>query len=218
VGRPARVDRDAIAEAVLEIGLSQSSMKAVAAHLGVSVPGLYHHVKNRRELLLLAAERSMAQARLPEDRGQHWSEWLREWGRYSRDAFVEDPEVFDQYLRGAVNWDRMLEVVDSVISILTRQGFVPTEALAAWDAVGRCAIGSAVHVIRSRTATEQGRPPVAEMHRVLARRPSDQLLGARAVVDAFPGDDDAAFEDEVTTVLVGIAVRRGERWEDIAGR
>ena len=50
VGRPARIDRDAIAEAVLELGLDGISMKAVADHLGVSVAGLYHHVSNRREL------------------------------------------------------------------------------------------------------------------------------------------------------------------------
>ena len=35
VGRPARIDEDAIAEAVLESGLGRSSMKAVAEHLGV---------------------------------------------------------------------------------------------------------------------------------------------------------------------------------------
>ena len=170
VGRPARIDRAAIADAVLAIGLDQSSMKAVAAHLGVSVAGLYHHVKNRKELLLLAAERSLAGMRLPEDRGQHWSEWLREWGRYSRQAFVEEPEIFEQYLSGAVSSERLVEVVDSVILVLNRQGFSPAAALQAWDAVGRCAVGSAVDAIRQRQATEAGRPPVAEWHRVLARQ------------------------------------------------
>src|SRR5580700_1823236 len=139
VGRPARIDRDAIAQAVLEIGLEQSSMKAVAEHRGVSVPGLYHHVRNRKELLLLAAQRSMAQMKLPNHEGKHWSEWLREWGRYSRNAFVEEPEVFAQYLSGAVSWDQVVEVVDSAVQILTRQGFTPDAALQAWGAVGTCA-------------------------------------------------------------------------------
>lgn len=217
VGRPPRIDRAAIADAVLEIGLAHSSMKAVAAHLGVSVAGLYHHVRNRKELLLLAAERSLAGMPLPEDRGQHWSEWLREWATYSRSAFVEEPEVFEQYLSGAVSSDRVVEVVDSVILILTRQGFSPADALAAWDSVGRCAVGSAVDAIRQRSATDRGRPPVAEWHRVLAQRPTDQLTGARAVVDRLPGDRDAEWDEELTTVLVGIAVRRGEPWQPIAG-
>ena len=69
VGRPARIDRDAIAEAVLELGLDGISMKAVADHLGVSVAGLYHHVSNRRELLVLAAERSLS----PRRRRRTWA-------------------------------------------------------------------------------------------------------------------------------------------------
>ncbi len=217
VGRPPRIDRAAIADAVLEIGLADSSMKAVAAHLGVSVPGLYHHVKNRKELLLIAAERSLARMRLPEDRGQHWSEWLREWARYSRRAFVEDPEVFDQFLRGAVSWERVVEVMDSVIQILTRQGFTADEALGTWEAVGRCTVGSAVDAIRQRWATDAGHPPLAELHRVLARHAPNELAGARAVVEALPVDREAEFDDEVTTLLVGIAVRRGEPWEPILG-
>ncbi len=211
VGRPPRVDRDDIAEAVLEIGLEQSSMKAVAAQLGISVPGLYHHVRNRKELLLLAAERSLARVRLPEDRGQHWSTWLREWGRYSRTALVEDPEVFNQYLIGAVSWDQMVEVVDSVIQVLTRQGFTPAEAMSAWDAVGRCAVGSVVQELRVRAATEAGRPPLAELLRLLSDRPGEELRGVRAVVDAAAVGEDERFEDDLTTVLVGIAARRGEQ-------
>jgi AcrR family transcriptional regulator len=216
VGRPARIDRDAIAEAVLEIGLARSSMKAVAEHLGVSVPGLYHHVRNRKELLLLAAQRSMGQMQLPNHEGKHWSEWLREWGRYSRGAFIDQPEVLSQYLSGAVSWDQVVEVIDSVIGVLTPQGFSAASALAAWDAVGGCAIGSAVVAIRHRGSVESGHPPIAEWHRVLAQRPDEELVGARAVVDSFGRDLDADFEDEMTTILVGIAVRRGEPWEAVA--
>jgi AcrR family transcriptional regulator len=215
VGRPPRIDRDAIAAAVLDIGLDRSSMKAVAEHLGVSVPGLYHHVRNRKELLLLAAERSLAKMRLPEDRGQHWSEWLREWSRYSRASLVDDPELFNQYLSGALSWDSMVEVVDSVLRVLTRQGFSPVEAKAAWDAVGRVALGSVADTIRQRAAAESGRPRAAELHRILARRDRDDLAGVRAVVDWAPHPEEE-FEAELTTLLIGIAVRRGEPWSDIA--
>lgn len=215
VGRPARIDRDAIAEAVLEIGLEQSSMKAVAEHLGVSVPGLYHHVRNKKELLLLAAQRSMAQMTLPNHEGKHWSEWLREWGRYSRNAFVEEPEVLGQYLSGAVSWEQVVEVVDSVIQVLTPQGFTPESALAAWDAIGGCAIGSAVVAIRYQSGVKSGHPPMAEWHRILAQRPADELMGARSVMTSLGADLEANFEEEMTTLLVGIAARQGEPWEFI---
>lgn len=212
VGRPARIDRTAIADAVLAVGLANASMKTVAEHLGMSVPGLYHHVRNRKELLLLAAERSMASMALPEHRGQHWTEWLREWARYSRAALVEDPVVFEQFLAGAVSWERVVEVADSVIRVLTAQGFTPAEALQAWDAVGRLALGAAAEAVRLSASARSGRPPLAEWHRVLAAHPGDELPGARSVVDAQPWDLEVLFEDELATMLVGIAARRGEPW------
>lgn len=215
VGRPPRIDRDAIADAVLEIGLEQCSMKSVAAHLGVSVPGLYHHVANRKELLLLAAERSMASLPLPEDRGQHWSEWLREWARYSRSSFVDDPEILTQFLSGALSVERMVDVIDSVIQVLTGQGFEPHEAMEAWDAVGRCALGAAVEAIRQHAGAEAGRPLVPEVHRLLAERPPEDLPGVRAVFAGYDKDLIAEFEEDLTTLLVGIAVRRGEPWEPV---
>ncbi len=215
VGRPSRIDRRAIAETVLAIGLEHASMKAVAAHLGISVPGLYHHVRNRKELLLLAAEHSLSRNIPPEDRGQHWSEWLREWARYTRSAFVEQPEVFAQFLSGALSWDQMVDVIDSVITVLTRQGFGVADAMAAWGSVTRAALGSVVQEIRLRAATEAGHPPLAELLRLLAERPADQLAGVRALLDTAPAGTEDAFEDELTTLLVGIAVRRGESPEDV---
>jgi AcrR family transcriptional regulator len=216
VGRPPRIDRQAIADAVLEIGLSRASMKAVAEHLGVSVGGLYHHVRNRSELLMLAAERSLGAVELPEDRGQHWAEWLREWGRYSRNAFVEQPAVFEQFLAGAVAAERVVEVSDSVIQVLTRQGFTPREALAAWDAVGRLALGAAAESVRQSAAARSGRSLAAEWQRVLGMLPPDALPGARAISSEALWDLEAAFEEELTTLLIGVAVRRGEPWEPVA--
>ena len=51
IGRPPRIDLAAIADAVLVIGFDDVTMRRVADHLGVSVPGLYHYVKGRDDLL-----------------------------------------------------------------------------------------------------------------------------------------------------------------------
>lgn len=215
-GRPSRVDRQAIADAVLEIGLQNSSMKAVAAYLGISVPGLYHHVKNKRDLLLLAAERSMTRMRLPEYRGQHWSEWLREWARYTRSAFISEPQVFAQFMSGAIKWSQMVDVIESVQVILSSQGFSPVDAIAAWSAVTQCALGSVVAAIRDQVGDEPWHEPLAELARVLGEHPADELTSLRAVVEAARASSaDDFFEDQLTTVLVGIAARRGEDWRFI---
>ena len=43
-GRPPRVDESAIAAAVLQIGTENATMRRVAEHLGISLPGLYHQL------------------------------------------------------------------------------------------------------------------------------------------------------------------------------
>jgi len=218
VGRPARIDRTAIAEAVLDIGLDGISMKAVADHLGVSVAGLYHHVGNRRELLVLAAEYSLSRVAAPEDTGQHWDEWLREWARHVHRSFVEEPEILVQFMNGGLRWDAMGEFVDSVIRVLGRAGFDPIEAMAAFDTLAQCAVGAAVQVIRERAAAEEGRSLLSELHGIVAVCRADELVGLRALLDLPLIRTGPDFEDHMTTVLVGLAVRRGEDWEPIAER
>ena len=163
VGRPPRIDRAAIAEAVLDLGLDGISMKVVADHLGVSVAGLYHHVRNRRELLVLAAEYSIARVPAPEDRGQHWDEWLREWARHVYSSFVEEPEVLSQFLTGALRWESMVTVIDSVIQVLGRAGFDPIAAVEAFDTVAFYAVGAAAHELRRRGAAAEGRSTMVEL-------------------------------------------------------
>lgn len=71
VGRPARVDREQIAQAAADIGLSELTMRAVADRLGVSVTSLYYHVRDREELRNLAADRTAAKHQVPTPRGPH---------------------------------------------------------------------------------------------------------------------------------------------------
>jgi AcrR family transcriptional regulator len=89
-----------IARAASEIGLDNVTMKAVAEHLGVSVPGLYHHVDGRDDLMRLATAYSAQRIVLPGDRGQHWTEWLLEWSRHAFEVFVAQPEMLNQVQRG----------------------------------------------------------------------------------------------------------------------
>ena len=218
VGRPARIDRRAIAEAVLELGLDGISMKAVADHLGVSVAGLYHHVHNRRELLVLAAEHSLSRLPAPADTGQHWDEWLREWARHVHASYVEEPEILVQFMSGALRWESMVDVVDSVIRVLGRAGFAPADAVGAFGTVAQCAVGAAVQEIRERGAASEGRSTLAELHRMVASRPAEELTGLRALLELPPIRYGGGFEDHLTTVMVGIAVRRGEDWAPVLAR
>jgi AcrR family transcriptional regulator len=210
IGRPPRIDLAAIADAVLEIGFEDATMRRVADHLGVSVPGLYHYVKGRDDLLRVAAERALSRVELPEDRGQHWAEWLRSWARYIRTALATRSELVEHFVTGGLDDDRLLEVIGLALDVLQRDGFEPAEAMAAWEAVSSMALGSAVEDIREQTAAADGRPWLTRVFAALAKRPPEALPTLRALAaDGTVVDRDEAFEERLTTVIVGIAVRRG---------
>jgi AcrR family transcriptional regulator len=206
VGRPPRIDREAIARAALDIGLDQVTMKRVAAKLGMSVAGLYHHVRGRDELMKLAFEQSLSEMPLPEDHGQHWTEWLREWARHTRTAMASQPELVQRYTSGSISSDRVVEAIGRVLEVLHRSGFEPPAAMAAFRVVANVAVGSAIDDIREAEAIDVGSPVMARMHAVLARLPSTELPTLRSLVaSGYVPDSDQDFEDRLTTVLTGIA-------------
>lgn len=205
VGRPPRISRAAIAEAAADIGLDDLTLKAVAERLGVSVPGLYHHVRGRDDLLRLAAEHSVRQHRVPVDHGQHWALWLLEWARHNRESFRGEPALLAQYVEGAISTEVIVDNAETILAVLCRQGFGVVEAQTAYELVSSCAIGFAVSDLRRRRAEDDGHPLLGE--------PGDDHPFVRSLLAAGREPD---FDAEITTVLRGIAAERGERWTTVA--
>jgi AcrR family transcriptional regulator len=210
VGRPPRISRGLIAEAAHEVGLAELTLKAVADHLDVSVAALYHHIDGKDELKRLAAEYSVTRVRLPEDRGQHWASWLLEWAIYNRNAFLAEPALLVQYVEGGVSSEAIADNVDIILGRLVHQGFTVREAWEAYTIISACAIGAAVNAIYESEAAAKGRPIIAEHHRVLAQRGPGELTHVRALVAELAVGPPPSFTAKVRTVLVGIAVERGE--------
>lgn len=218
VGRPPKIDREMIAKAAHEIGLTGLTMKAVAERLGVSVPGLYHHIEGKDDLMRLAAEYSAGRIELPKDRGQHWAVWLYEWADYNRDAFMAQPELLKQFIEGAIGADRTAATYETVLSRLVREGFSVAEALLAYSAVSEYAVGAAVIAIRERRAAAAGRPAMAEFHRVLAQNDDDAFPHLRRMIaDATTRPSDG-FHEGLMLILRGICEDRGERWSGVRSK
>jgi AcrR family transcriptional regulator len=214
-GRPPRIDRAAIAQAAGEIPLTDLSMRSVADRLGVSVPGLYHYVQGRDELLALAAEQSVRRLPLPVDRDQHWAAWLHEWAVYTRTAFVSDPGLLRQYTDGGIGVEVMAANIDAALALCIRQGFSPSEALYAYELVSECALGAAVSQIREDNAREEDRPFSREVRRILARGDLS-LPHLGMIVGEAEFEPSARFHTQIVTVLTGIALQRGEPPAEVA--
>ncbi|WP_123664941.1 TetR/AcrR family transcriptional regulator [Actinocorallia herbida] len=207
-GRPPRIDRAAIAAAAGALPLTDLTMRSVAERLGVTVSSLYHYVAGRDDLFALAAEQTAHRLTLPADHGQHWAVWFHEWATYIQRAFVADPGLLKQYIDGAISVEAMADNIDAALDLCVRQGFTPAEALHAYDLVSECALGAAVARIRADAAASAGRDLTRDVRRLIADgRPLPHLsaLASTGALDAPP-----PFHDHITTVLLGLALRRGE--------
>jgi AcrR family transcriptional regulator len=210
VGRPPRINRQMIAEAAHELGLEQLTLKAVADHLGVSIAALYHYVSGKDDLLRLAAEHSVALVPRPEDRGQHWTVWLLEWAIYNRDVFLARAGLLEQYMDGTVSAGSIATNVDRILGVLVQQGFSIADANATYELVSSYGLGAAVVTIREREARAAGMDVAATYKALLRGRGRDELPHLRALLGADAGAVRRPFEENIATILMGIAVRRGE--------
>ena len=88
VGRPARISREDIADAALEIGLHAATVKTIAQRLGVDHSSLYRHVTGRDDIVFAAADRAIATL--------DWERETNDWRDYIR---VAAEAVWDLYSR-----------------------------------------------------------------------------------------------------------------------
>ena len=211
LGRPPRITPAQIAEAALAIGLDQATIRNVADRLGMSVPGLYHHVRTREELLAMAAAHGLGEVPLPEARGQPWTDWMLEYGRFVFDALVAQPEIVGQILSGTYNTIRLAQHLDGIFTVLTARGFTVDEADETRRRLTDAVNGAAVAEIGRRATIDDGHPRLEDLRRaVQALGPTTVPLLAELVSTHDAADDDDPF-DTVRLVVAAMAAERGDR-------
>ena len=164
-GRPAGVSTTEIAEAALGLGLENATIRTVAERLGMSVPGLYHHVRTREDLLAIAAAHSLGAAELPPHEGLELDEWLTNYGRFVFDALVAQPEVIGQIIAGTVNTVRMAQHLERFLQVLSDHGRSLQEAYDAYRFLNATIVGAAASEIAIRAAEEAGHSSTEDLRR-----------------------------------------------------
>lgn len=208
VGRPPTISTAQIAEAALSIGLDRATVRNVAEYLGISVPGLYHHVRTREELLAVAAGHSLGALELPEYRGQEWTEWLLEYAQFVYDALVARPEIIGQILAGTVNTLREAQHLERFFEVLGNHGFTVTDAYDTYQQLTAAVVGAAASCVGRRAATDAGHPPLVDLRRAAKALGTESVPLVHELVRdrRFPHSDPF---DAVRLVVVGIA--KGQR-------
>ena len=125
MARPALISRDAILEATLDLaeegGLGAVSMRSVAARLGVTPMALYHHVRDKDDLLDGLVERLLAELPLP-DPSLPPEERLHALAMSMREAAIRHPGTFLMLLRRPVVTPDSLALRDVVYDALRDAG------------------------------------------------------------------------------------------------
>lgn len=158
------LSRDRIVESALDLardeGLSGVSMRKLAQELGVEAMSLYHHIPNKRALLILMAERSLATLP-PVDPDLEWTERLVQlFGDLFR-AGVENPAMITVLAAQELNpgvahsSDSALGLIESVLSILAESGLEQRHRVHVYNSLINLVYGFVV--VRSGAA---GEPPV----------------------------------------------------------
>jgi AcrR family transcriptional regulator len=208
-GRPAKVTRTQIAEATLAIGMDRATVRAVAQALGMSTPGLYHHVRIREDLLDIAAAHALRLRPIPDPAGKTWEAWLSEHARQVFDVLVTQPAFITYMLSGPHYASARLEQLEQILQVLMGWGFSLEEAYETYLQVISAVIGAAGYVARENTLDAAGHGRDVDVQAALSELGTDALPLVRRLYSGRAAEKQEIFETVMRTVLDGIAVRRG---------
>lgn len=211
-GRPPKVTRRRIVDAVLAEGFAGLTVPAVAERLGVTTMTLYRHVPTRAELLALAWDDVLERHTWP-DLALPWRELLTEHASALWDLLASHGGVVTE-MSTAILPARMAGLFDDLAVCLVEQGFTADEALLAVDTVIDMTLDH-------RRGVENLAQPVEGRAEDLRDQiesiweddgdPGPRGMVRRAMSSAISADPRSWFLRKLGLVLDGVERRRGER-------
>ncbi|WP_158608577.1 TetR/AcrR family transcriptional regulator [Stagnimonas aquatica] len=210
VGRPPRVSVQAIIAAALELGLEQVSLKQIARHLGVAPATLYRHVRNRNELLRLAAFELTLARRLPSGNTEHWSELATRYAETLFESFVAEPQLMNELLKGRLGPQAEIDLLDQFLAAVCQHGFDPEQGVRLFHSIGTLMLGAAAGAIGLQASRDSGPSWSQAVHDALAARDADELPYVRQVFPQTLERQPHHWLPALRALLTGVAALRGE--------
>lgn len=191
-GRPARVTRQAIAEAALRLGPDRATLTAIGRALGVDHSTLYRHVKNRDDLMRAAVDRALDGISWQRDAAEDWRAYLVRVSETVWDVYERHPGVAETIRMLEATPSSVIRAFAQICDGLCDAGFSSADAMLIVDSImdmtndsavgwhrlaGASASGTTVAEAMRRTweaefASDEGREPVAAlMAGVIASEP-----------------------------------------------
>jgi len=165
-----RLDTEVIVETALRIadedGLDAVSMRRIAADLRVGTMSLYHHVRDKEELVELMADAISAELLVPGEILGDWRAALRALAQRTRDTFVRHPWLIDTAGRRPLVTPNQLRHIEQSIAIVADLDVDRDTAIAMVMAVDDYTIG---YVFRRSRFGGGDRPAATDADRARVR-------------------------------------------------
>ena len=198
--KKALITRERAIEAALELiesdGLGEFSLGAVARRLGVKPPSLYHHFKDKDELLELVARDILASVDFPDERKGDWEERTLSICLDTRRALLAHPNAAPLILQFFPR-HIMLPAYDHAVSEYPENRALHMAIL---EAVEKLTYGSALFQAAARS---KGTPTMPAFDS--ARFPS-----LAKSVAANPYEDEQLFIEAMRMLIAGVRVRSAQ--------
>ncbi|MFI6480728.1 TetR/AcrR family transcriptional regulator [Nonomuraea sp. NPDC050663] len=218
--RRRQLTQDAIVGAglriVVEEGLDQVSMRAVAQALDTGPASLYAHVANKDELLELMLERVLGELELPELDASRWQEQIRQVMRESRRVMTKYSDIAKVALINIPTGPNGLRIAEFMFRLLLEAGFSPQEASLGLDRFSLYVAGDAyegsLHHGRQRAgglSQEEYFQQFFGMIQAYYRQLSpEQYPAMTAHIDTLMSDgDEERFEFGLDLLIAGMEAR-----------
>jgi AcrR family transcriptional regulator len=174
-----------ILDAAIATGLDDLTMKAVAERLGVQVAVLYSYVSGREELVRLAAQRASGGAHFPDDRGQDWRAFAREYAEATFGLLDGDAQLIPIILAGNLSPSVKTDSAEQWVAAMLKRGIDVTTALEMLRALDVIAMGAALLATHARAVARDGRGYCAHVGEAVDSREAADLPILKANSDLY---------------------------------
>lgn len=198
------LSRDEIVRAARELvardGLEQLSMRALAAHIGVKAPSLYHVIPHKQALIDALFD-GLAEAEPPVPAGLGWEDHLWALGRRWRALLQREPGFALLALSRPPRSAPWLAEADATLAVLRAAGFSAAEAIYAYKSLIALVAGNVLNQAGPAPSPSLDAAPLDAP--AIQQLPGDALPALQATLAEASGRDFEAWLDLSLGWLVG---------------
>ncbi len=209
-GRPQAITADQVVDTALQIGLREMTMSALAGKLGVSIPTIYQTVGDRDEVLRRSLSKFIERIAYPQDSGQHWSEYLREFGEVTFAQLTMKQYIVPRILDAGHLLEADLQVVEVFLTVVVNRGFSIDEGVELYRRLMLVVVGAAASRCRELITIERYGSIEQAMHKGLSIYPPNELPLVRQANTSFLCSE-TLLQSGIKSLIESVRAERAEK-------